>query len=140
VMKILNNRISVSTKGNEDFLNITQQLNSIFTESGLDNGIVTLFVSGSTAGITTFEYEPGLIQDLKEFYDKIAPSNVHYHHDETWGDANGFSHVRAAFTGPSMVIPFEKGRLLLGTWQQVVLLEFDNRPRKRDIIVQLMGE
>ncbi|HNQ46857.1 MAG TPA: secondary thiamine-phosphate synthase enzyme YjbQ [Syntrophorhabdus sp.] len=139
-MKILNNRISVSTKGNEDFLNITQQLNSIFTESGLDNGIVTLFVSGSTAGITTFEYEPGLIQDLKEFYDKIAPSNVHYHHDETWGDANGFSHVRAAFTGPSMVIPFEKGRLLLGTWQQVVLLEFDNRPRKRDIIVQLMGE
>jgi secondary thiamine-phosphate synthase enzyme len=101
---------------------------------------VTLFVSGSTAGITTFEYEPGLIQDLKEFYDKIAPSNVHYHHDETWGDANGFSHVRAAFTGPSMVIPFEKGRLLLGTWQQVVLLEFDNRPRKRDIIVQLMGE
>ena len=139
-MKILNNRISVSTKGNEDFLNITQQLNSIFTESGLDNGIVTLFVSGSTAGITTFEYEPGLIQDLKEFYDKIAPSNVHYHHDETWGDANGFSHVRAAFTGPSIVIPFEKGRLLLGTWQQVVLLEFDNRPRKRDIIVQLMGE
>ena len=139
-MKILNNRISVSTKGNEDFLNITQQLNSIFTESGLDNGIVTLFVSGSTAGITTFEYEPGLIQDLKEFYDKIAPSNVHYHHDETWGDANGFSHVRAAFTGPSMVIPFEKGRLLLGTWQQVVLLEFDTRPRKRDIIVQLMGE
>ncbi|HPB37992.1 MAG TPA: secondary thiamine-phosphate synthase enzyme YjbQ [Syntrophorhabdus sp.] len=139
-MKILNNRISVSTKGNEDFLNITQQLNSIFTESGLDNGIVTLFVSGSTAGITTFEYEPGLIQDLKEFYDKIAPANVHYHHDETLGDANGFSHVRAAFTGPSMVIPFEKGRLLLGTWQQVVLLEFDNRPRKRDIIVQLMGE
>lgn len=139
-MKILNTKISISTKGNEDFVNITPQLQDIYNASGLNDGIITVFVSGSTAGITTFEYEPGLIKDLKEFYDKMAPSNVKYHHDETWGDANGFSHVRATFTGPSMVIPFEKGKLLLGTWQQVVLMEFDNRPRRRDIVVQLMGE
>jgi secondary thiamine-phosphate synthase enzyme len=101
---------------------------------------MTVFISGSTAGITTFEYEPGLVRDLKEFYDKIAPPSVHYHHDETWGDANGFSHVRATLTGPSLVIPFEKGKLLLGTWQQIVLMEFDNRPRSREVVVQLMGE
>jgi secondary thiamine-phosphate synthase enzyme len=139
-MRILNNRISLNTKGNEDFVNITNQLVKLCDSSGLENGIITVFISGSTAGITTSEYEPGLIRDLKEFYDKMAPTNVNYHHDETWGDANGFSHVRATLTGPSMVIPFEKGKLLLGTWQQVVLMEFDNRPRQRDIVVQIMGE
>jgi secondary thiamine-phosphate synthase enzyme len=139
-MRILNNKISINTKGNEDFVNITRQLVKLCDSSGLENGIMTVFISGSTAGITTFEYEPGLIRDLKEFYDKMAPTNVHYHHDETWGDANGFSHVRATLTGPSMVIPFEKGNLLLGTWQQVVLMEFDNRPRSREVVVQVMGE
>jgi len=139
-MRILNNKVNINTKGNEDFVNITRQLVKLCDSSGLENGIMTVFISGSTAGITTFEYEPGLIRDLKEFYDKMAPTNVHYHHDETWGDANGFSHVRATLTGPSMVIPFEKGKLLLGTWQQVVLMEFDNRPRSRDVVVQLMGE
>jgi len=139
-MRILNNKVNINTKGNEDFVNITRQLVQLCDSSGLENGIMTVFISGSTAGITTFEYEPGLIRDLKEFYDKMAPTNVHYHHDETWGDANGFSHVRATLTGPSMVIPFEKGKLLLGTWQQVVLVEFDNRPRSREVVVQLMGE
>lgn len=139
-MRILTDKISISTKGNEDFINITRQLVKVCDSSGLENGIMTVFISGSTAGITTFEYEPGLIRDLKEFYDKMAPTSVHYHHDETWGDANGFSHVRATLTGPSMVIPFEKGKLLLGTWQQVVLMEFDNRPRSREVIVQVMGE
>jgi secondary thiamine-phosphate synthase enzyme len=139
-MRILNNKVNINTKGNEDFVNITRQLVKLCDSSGLENGIMTVFISGSTAGITTFEYEPGLIRDLKEFYDKMAPANVHYHHDETWGDANGFSHVRATLTGPSMVIPFEKGKLLLGTWQQVVLMEFDNRPRSREVVVQLMGE
>jgi len=139
-MRILNNKVNINTKGNEDFVNITRQLVKLCDSSGLENGIMTVFISGSTAGITTFEYEPGLIRDLKEFYDKMAPTNVHYHHDETWGDANGFSHVRATLTGPSMVIPFEKGKLLLGTWQQVVLMEFDNRPRSREVVVQLMGE
>jgi len=139
-MKVTSERINVNTKGNGDFINISNQLFSIIQRSGIENGIVTVFVSGSTAGITTFEYEPGLIRDLKEFYDKIAPPGVHYHHDETWGDANGFSHVRATLTGPSLVIPFEKGKPLLGTWQQVVVVEFDNRPRSRDIVVQMMGE
>lgn len=139
-MKILNNRISIRTKGNGDYIDISSQLTSILKDSGVNDGIMTVFVSGSTAGITTFEYEPGLLKDLKEFYDKIAPSNVSYHHDETWGDANGFSHVRATLTGPSLVVPIEKGRLLLGTWQQVVLVEFDNRPRSRDIVTQVMGE
>lgn len=139
-MRILTFKISISTKGNEDFKNITRQLIKVCDSSGLENGIMTVFISGSTAGITTFEYEPGLIRDLKEFYDKMAPTSVHYHHDETWGDANGFSHVRATLTGPSMVIPFENGKLLLGTWQQVVLMEFDNRPRSREVIVQVMGE
>jgi secondary thiamine-phosphate synthase enzyme len=139
-MKIMNSKITINTKGNGDFTNITNQLLSSLDNVGLRNGIMTVFVSGSTAGITTFEYEPGLIRDLKEFYDKVAPSNVHYHHDDTWGDANGFSHVRATLTGPSLVIPFENGKLLLGTWQQVVLVEFDNRPRKRDVVMQIMGE
>ena len=139
-MKIMNSRISINTKGNGDFINIASHLLNMLNDSDLQNGIMTVFVSGSTAGITTFEYEPGLIRDLKEFYDKVAPSNVRYHHDETWGDANGFSHVRATLTGPSLTIPLEKGKLLLGTWQQVVLVEFDNRPRKRDVVVQIMGE
>jgi len=139
-MKIVNGRISINTKGNGDFINISSHLLNMLNDSDLQNGIMTVFVSGSTAGITTFEYEPGLIADLKEFYDKVAPSNVRYHHDETWGDANGFSHVRATLTGPSLTIPLEKGKLLLGTWQQVVLVEFDNRPRKRDVVVQIMGE
>lgn len=139
-MKIINSRININTKGNGDFINISSQLSNMLKDSGLQDGIMTVFVAGSTAAVTTFEYEPGLIRDLKEFYDKVAPSNVHYHHDETWGDANGFSHVRATLTGPSMVIPFEKGKPLLGTWQQIVLVEFDNRPRSRDIVVQFMGE
>jgi len=139
-MKIVNGRISINTKGNGDFINISSHLLNMLNDSDLQNGIMTVFVSGSTAGITTFEYEPGLIRDLKEFYDNVAPSNVRYHHDETWGDANGFSHVRATLTGPSLTIPLEKGKLLLGTWQQVVLVEFDNRPRKRDVVVQIMGE
>ncbi len=101
---------------------------------------MTVFVSGSTAGITTLEYEPGLVRDVGEFYEKLAPSNRRYHHDDTWGDANGFSHIRATFTGQSLTIPFEDGKLLLGTWQQVVLAEFDNRPRKREITVQIIGE
>jgi secondary thiamine-phosphate synthase enzyme len=139
-MKIVHGRISINTKGNGDFINISSHLLNMLKDSDLQSGIMTVFVSGSTAGITTFEYEPGLIRDLKEFYDKVAPSNVHYHHDETWGDANGFSHIRATLTGPSLTIPLEKGKLLLGTWQQVVLVEFDNRPRKRDVVVQIMGE
>lgn len=101
---------------------------------------MTVFVVGSTAAITSFEYESGLVSDIRELYDKIAPQNKHYKHDDTWGNANGFSHLRAALQGPSLTIPFENGKLMLGTWQQIVLAEFDNRPRKREVIVQMIGE
>jgi secondary thiamine-phosphate synthase enzyme len=99
-----------------------------------------LFVSGSTAALTTIEHEPGLIHDLKEFVEKIIPSDRRYHHDDRWGDDNGFSHLRAALFGPSLAVPIEGGRLGLGTWQQIVLLDFDNRARTREITLQLMGE
>ena len=130
----------LDTKGPGDLIYITEEISNILASSGLRNGNLTVFVTGSTAAITTFEYEPGLIKDMKDFYEKLIPSGKHYHHDDTWGDANGFSHVRAALQGPSITIPFEDGRLLLGTWQQVVLAEFDNRPRHRQIAIQIMGE
>jgi len=101
---------------------------------------VTVFVSGSTAALTTIEFESGLVQDLKEFVEKLTPSDRRYHHDDRWGDDNGFSHLRAALFGPSLAIPIENGQPVLGTWQQIVLLDFDNRPRTREIMVQLMGE
>jgi secondary thiamine-phosphate synthase enzyme len=139
-VKIINARIRLETKGNGDLLDISREVSRVVKESGLQTGNVLVFVIGSTAGITTFEYEPGLTADIKEMYEKIAPSGRHYYHDDTWGDANGFSHVRASLTGPSLTVPFEKGQLLLGTWQQIVLAEFDNRPRKREIVVQILGE
>ena len=139
-MKIISDRIRLDTKGAGDLLDITHSVAEKVKQSKLQTGNVTLFVVGSTAGITTFEYEPGLIRDMREFYDNLAPTGRHYHHDDTWGDANGFSHVCATFTGPSLTVPFEQGRLLLGTWQQVVLAEFDNRPRQREIVVHIIGE
>ena len=139
-MKIVSDRIKLSTKGNGTLINITDRVSEKLQQCKLTIGNVTVFVVGSTAAITTFEYEPGLSKDMLEFYDKLAPEKKPYHHDATWGDANGFSHVRAAFTGPSLTIPFEQGRLLLGTWQQVVLAEFDNRPRERTIIIHIIGE
>ena len=139
-MKIINKKIMLDTKGAGDLINITEEITSILASSMLRNGNLTVFVTGSTAAITTFEYEPGLIKDIKDFYERLIPSGKHYHHDDTWGDANGFSHVRAALQGPSIIIPFEDGRFLLGTWQQVVLAEFDNRPRHRQIAIQIMGE
>ncbi len=139
-LKIINKKLTLQTKKTGDLINITDELGRALEETGFKIGNVTVFVSGSTAGITTFEYERGLIRDVGEFYEKIVPSSQHYHHDDTWGDANGFSHIRATITGQSFTIPFEEGRLLLGTWQQVVLAEFDNRPRKRQITIQITGE
>jgi secondary thiamine-phosphate synthase enzyme len=139
-MKIVSERITLDTSGNGDFLDITDNVARSLAKSGLQAGYVLVFVAGSTAGITTFEYEPGLVADLKEFLQRMAPTGKHYHHDDTWGDANGFSHVRASFIGPSLTVPFERSKLLLGTWQQIVLAEFDNRPRHREIIVQIIGE
>ena len=139
-MKIINKKITFSTKATGDLINITDDIKTMLKDTAFQIGNMTVFVSGSTAGITTLEYEPGLVRDVGEFYEKLAPSNRRYHHDNTWGDANGFSHIRATFTGQSLSIPFEDGKLLLGTWQQVVLAEFDNRPRTRQITVQIIGE
>jgi len=140
MMKIINEILKVNTKGNPDLLNITQDLYQILESSKMKRGSLMVFVIGSTAAITTFEYEPGLIQDVTDLYEKIVPQTKHYHHDDTWGDANGFSHLRAALQGPSLTIPFEDGKFLLGTWQQVVLAEFDNQPRHRQLAIQLIGE
>ena len=139
-MKIINHTLEIKTKGSGDLINITDKVSGLLQKSQLKKGNITVFNIGSTAAITTFEFEPGMIKDMQELYEKIVPSNQHYHHDDTWGDANGFSHLRAAFQGPSLTIPFEKGKLLLGTWQQVVLAEFDNRPRQRRVVVQIIGE
>lgn len=139
-MKVRNFHQNYSTKGAGDLINITSDLTKNLESSGFAAGNMTVFVQGSTAGITTFEYEPGLIADVREFYENLVPSDRSYHHDETWGDANGFSHLRATLTGQSLTVPFETGTLLLGTWQQVVLAEFDNRPRKRLVVCQLIGE
>ena len=139
-MRIVNEKVTFNTNGAGDLIDMTGELHRLLGNSVLIIGNMTIFVSGSTAGIITFEHEPGMIQDLKEFYEKVAPSNMHYHHDDTWGDANGYSHIRAALAGPSLTIPFEEGRLLLGRWQQVVLAEFDNRPRIRQLTIQLIGE
>lgn len=139
-MKIVTEHLYVRTKGTGDLVNITSDIARVLQRSGVKDGTVTVFNIGSTAGIATFEFEPGMIKDVQELYEKLVPQSKHYHHDETWGDANGFSHLRAMLQGPSLVIPFEQGSLLLGTWQQVVLAEFDNRPRRRDVVVQILGE
>jgi len=121
-------------------LDLTSHVSKKLTESGLENGTVTLFVTGSTAGITTIEYEEGLVKDFSELMEKLIPSTVTYHHDARWGDGNGFSHVRASLLGPSLTVPFYDGKLALGTWQQIVFVDFDNRERSRKIILQFMGK
>jgi secondary thiamine-phosphate synthase enzyme len=139
VIKIRTKKLSEKTSGFCDIIDITAKVKSGIEEEKIDRGQVTIFVSGSTAALTTIEYEPGLIQDLKEFVEKLIPSNRRYHHDDRWGDDNGFSHLRASLFG-RLAIPVENGALALGTWQQVVLLDFDNRSRARETIIQLIGE
>ncbi len=139
-MKIHTKKLEEKTKGHCDIIDITDKIQEQIQAEKIQRGLATLFVSGSTAALTTIEYEPGLVKDLKELLERFIPSNKKYHHDDRWGDDNGFSHLRASLFGPSLQIPIQSGRLLLGTWQQVVLLDFDNRPRTREIVVQIMGE
>jgi secondary thiamine-phosphate synthase enzyme len=139
-MRISTSKITEKTAGFCDIIDITAKIKEFIEQTKFRHGLVSVFVAGSTAGITTIEYEPGLVQDLKELVEKLIPSDRRYHHDDRWGDDNGFSHLRASLFGPSVSIPIENGRPLLGTWQQVILLDFDNRPRTREIIVQLIGE
>lgn len=140
MLKIGSYRITESTAGFCDIIDITAKVRRHLSESAIGNGFAVLFVSGSTAALTTVEYEPGLVKDFKELVEKVVSSDRRYHHDDRWGDDNGFSHLRASLFGPSLAIPIEHGRLSLGTWQQIVLLDFDNRPRTREVTVQFMGE
>jgi secondary thiamine-phosphate synthase enzyme len=137
---IFTNTIPINTKGFSDTIDITDEVTNIVEKSGIENGLVTIFCRGSTGTITTIEFESGVIKDLQRALEKIAPSNVPYEHDKRWGDGNGFSHVRAALMKPSLSIPFIKKKLILGTWQQIVFIDFDNRARHREISVQIIGE
>ncbi len=137
---IFQKKISLATRGFNDIIDITPSLRSVIQESRIKNGLLAVFVPGSTAGLTTIEYEPGLIEDIPEMLEKIAPMQARYHHDQTWHDGNGYAHLRAALIGPSLTIPFEQSQLQLGTWQQVVLIDFDNHPRQRQLHVQVQGE
>jgi secondary thiamine-phosphate synthase enzyme len=132
--------ISFNTKGFCDILDITHHVEGLIDRSRIENGLVTVFCPGSTGAVTTIEYESGVLKDLQKAIEKIVPSNTPYDHDRRWGDGNGFSHVRAALMKPSLTIPLIKGRLSLGTWQQIVFIDFDNRKRERKLIVQMMGE
>lgn len=130
----------IKTKGFSDVHDLTPQLDLFLKKSKLSNGLATVFVPGSTAAITTIEFESGVIDDLKKAIERIAPQNIFYAHDATWGDGNGFAHVRASLLGPSLTIPFKNNKLMLGTWQQIILIDFDNRSRTRSIEFQILGE
>ena len=138
-MEIVTDCIQVSTRGNAEMVDLTRELENLLKGHGFLEGSALVFVAGSTAALTTVEYEPGLVKDLPALFDRLAPRTAHYHHEDTWHDGNGHSHVRASLLGPSIIVPFNGGRLLLGEWQQVVLLDFDNRSRKREVVVQFTG-
>jgi secondary thiamine-phosphate synthase enzyme len=131
--------IELETQGFTDVIDISGKVAAIVDSSGIRDGLVTIFCTGSTATVTTIEYEAGVIQDLKDAFEKIAPVHIPYEHNKRWGDGNGFSHVRAGLTKPSLAVPLIRGKMSLGTWQQIVLIDFDNRPRERSIVVQILG-
>ncbi|MBN2254099.1 MAG: YjbQ family protein [Deltaproteobacteria bacterium] len=139
-MKIKNISLAFRTTGETDLLDITGNIADEIARSGVTEGQVVLFVPGSTASLTTIEYERGVIEDLRDAIERLAPRVMRYRHDERWGDGNGYSHVRAALLGPSLAVPIMQGRLTLGTWQQIILIDFDNRPRHRRIIGQVLGK
>lgn len=131
---------SLNSKGNTDIIDVTDRVSQVVGSSGLRRGVATVFVVGSTAGVATMEFEPGLIADMRQLFERLAPANQQYQHNLRWGDLNGHSHLRASLLGPSLSIPFADGQLQLGTWQQIVLIDFDVRPRQRAVIVQVVGE
>ena len=139
-MTIVTESTTIQTKGNCDIIDTTSEVAEKVNESGISDGTVTLFITGSTAAITTIEYEPGLVSDFKNMWDRLIPQNIPYEHNKAWGDGNGHSHVRASMLGASLTIPFVDKSLTLGTWQQIVFVDFDNRPRSRKIVLQIMGE
>ena len=138
-MAVFSEQLKLKTKGHTDIIDITDPVRSKLRSLNIKDGIVVISVVGSTAALTTVEFEPGLVQDLKDLFNKIIPAGQ-YHHDEAWHDGNGHSHLRASLIGPSVTIPFSGQKLTLGTWQQIILVDFDNRPRQRKIILQFVGE
>lgn len=139
-MKIVTSELQFETTGQTDIIDISENVREEVLQSHVQDGSIVLFISGSTAGLTTIEFEPGVVNDLKRAINRVAPKNIPYEHDRRWGDANGYSHVRAALLGPSLSIPLREGKVLLGTWQQIVLMDFDSRPRRRRVTVHIMGE
>jgi secondary thiamine-phosphate synthase enzyme len=139
-MTVKTGSISVNTHGNADIQDITDPIADVLSKSGLKSGTVTIFCPSSTSALTTIEYESGAISDLKRLFEEIIPQNREYAHNARWHDGNGHSHIRAALLGPSLTIPFVNGQLTLGTWQQVIYLDFDNKPRRRELVVQMIGE
>jgi secondary thiamine-phosphate synthase enzyme len=137
---VVTKNISLESQGNCDIIDITPEVQQQLAETNLKDGTVTLFISGSTAGLTTIEFEPGLIADFKEMWKRNVPQELTYEHNRAWGDGNGHSHVRASVLGASLVVPFNDRKLTLGTWQQIVVVDFDNRARSRQIVMQVMGE
>ena len=139
-MPVETKSFTISTQGNCDILDITPHVSRELAKAGISSGTATVFVAGSTCAVTTIEYESGVLSDLKDAFERMAPETMHYAHNAKWGDGNGHSHVRASVLGPSLTVPFSDGSPLLGTWQQIVLVDFDNRPRTRRVIVQIIGE
>lgn len=139
-MPVITRRLSLSTEGEDDVIDITGEVQRVVDESGVDDGVTVVFVPGSTAVVTTIEYEPGLAKDFPDMLARVAPEDIEYEHQKAWHDGNGRSHVKASLVGPSLAVPFEDGSLTLGTWQQIVLVELDTRPRQREVVVQVMGE
>lgn len=137
---VVNETFSLSTRGFGDTIDVTREVARVVESSGIRDGIATVFCQGSTGTVTTIEFEPGVVRDLQKALERIAPSGIPYEHDARWGDGNGFSHVRAALMKPSLSVPLAGGRLLLGAWQQIVFIDFDNRSRQRKVIVQIIGE
>jgi len=139
-MDVVTASIEVQTSGFGDTVDITSDVNTELLHSGIRDGIVTVFVSGSTAAVTTIEYESGVVRDLQSAFDRMIPMDIPYKHDQRWQDGNGFSHVRSALLGPSITIPVQEGNMMLGTWQQLVLVDFDNSHRQRSLILQIIGQ
>ena len=137
---VVTKRISLQSKGHCDIIDVTSQVEQQVAGAGINNGTVTLFITGSTAGVSTIEFESGLLSDFQDMWERNFPKNIPYQHDRAWGEGNGYSHVRASLLGASLVIPFSDKKLALGTWQQIVVVDFDNRARSRQIVLQIMGD
>lgn len=138
-MAVVSRSFTFSTQADTDVVDVTKEVADIIADGEIEDGVVTVFVPGSTGALTTLEFEPGLVQDVVEYFERTVPKNNQYHHEERWHDQNGHSHVRASLIGPSVTIPFRDKHLMLGTWQQIVFLDFDVRSRERELIVQVIG-